>query len=380
MHIKYFKLIEKGNQRSLQEFKKWSQGKDYDGEYMHYPSSQKAFELHPKFDEEWKSAILAYMNNLNQLRAYLMIVYVNGLRGIEAEFKSQEEHVLRLRFKNNTAKALEDEVFVALSNYHHGISLMSSQVREYLLLTCEIRISDVDFNKYNISGNYYGEFELKLTGMINSSADGDVVKRKITSLRNKYWYLVIPVIVFFVIMNFGQQLKYVYDEIFPRKVRHVSEIAGEQIAVLDSLFTKEKHAIQFQAKLQRMADISGMIEAPVDSFLVRNPTYFKGLFFDKYDVVVEKSIEHEGKWIVALDIIDGKEIDSIANERLELIKQRLIIYDKLEVENEITKELKVLLNEYGDLIWNSKITKYDIASYIRMYDQDLINTKLLEKR
>ena len=120
--------------------------------------------------------------------------------------------------------------------------------------------------------------------------------------------------------------------------------------------------------LVEIADVAASVDIPRESLFQHRMTYLHGMFFGRDDIVVERSIEVKGKWVVAIDLIanpqNGDELQSSGEEKLKEIKKRVQTYFKvLDSTKSDQRHLMQLLKNHGDLITNSRNFKYKIHEF-----------------
>jgi hypothetical protein len=110
-------------------------------------------ELYLDFENEYQNDLINFSDNNIKLRSYVMKIYVCGFYRILCIVKKDLEP------KNLD---ISTEIGREYLNFRHAVSLICSQIREYLIMYLKVELPIVNCDKYNISGNYFGDFEIIL--------------------------------------------------------------------------------------------------------------------------------------------------------------------------------------------------------------------------
>lgn len=102
-------------------------------------------------ESEFNEIVLNISDNNMKLRVFLMDIYVNGFKNIS--------FVLRQNRNIKDEKNLS-ELDKQYLNMEHGIRTICRDIETYLFVNYKIKLSEIDYNKYNISQKYVGSFEL----------------------------------------------------------------------------------------------------------------------------------------------------------------------------------------------------------------------------
>lgn len=103
-------------------------------------------------ESEFNEIVLNISDNNMKLRVFLMDIYVNGFKNIS--------FVLRQNRNIKDEKNLS-ELDKQYLNMEHGIRTICRGIEAYLFVNYKIKLSEIDYNKYNISQKYFGSFELR---------------------------------------------------------------------------------------------------------------------------------------------------------------------------------------------------------------------------
>lgn len=124
-------------------------------------------ELQEGFESEYKRRLIDYSNNEKKIRALLLDFYVNGICRISCVLNNIKENNIEKGKRINDA----DKAFI---NFRKFVGSISTNIREFMFSNIEISMSKIECKKYNISGMYFGDFEIVQRQKSNS------IKRQIT--------------------------------------------------------------------------------------------------------------------------------------------------------------------------------------------------------
>ena len=115
--------------------------------------TQVLYDLYADYKAEVEEKLINKAGNEVQLRPFLMMLYVNGYKRISCVLdRFVQEHI---KVKKELSELDKDFL-----DFKHSVDLNCSNLIEYLKLNLKIVLPKIDCNKYNISGNYFGGFEI----------------------------------------------------------------------------------------------------------------------------------------------------------------------------------------------------------------------------
>ena len=155
---KYLNIYNKMLHEYLKIFKN---NQDFDKEKVQ-GLNRKLHKIYSKYNSQWRQNLLEISNDDIKTKAYLIDFYVNGFSRIKSVLNNYVEEI-----DNNNLTENEK----AFLNFRHGTQQICDEIRNYLSRNLEIKISNIDNSKYNILGNYFGEFIIKKENIGQSKDD-----------------------------------------------------------------------------------------------------------------------------------------------------------------------------------------------------------------
>lgn len=160
MILKTFNEYQKGFNTAFHSFRADLLSMPFSEEDLNWNSSKKGNILSEKFELEYKSFIIANSGNHELLRSYLLEVYVNGFTYLHRNFSNLKTQLIKEKFKNIIQDAINDRAFINLDNHVHCLEIIINNIREFTLLNAKLKIPEIDYEGFNITGVYFKQFEL----------------------------------------------------------------------------------------------------------------------------------------------------------------------------------------------------------------------------
>lgn len=117
--------------------------------------NRELWNLHSDFEQEYQLKIIEFSDSTDKLKMYLTILFVNGFKRLYYTIDKNANHLRLKEVLNKNDKAYLD--------YRQELSLICQNILDYLKLNINLEITGINKNKYNLNGQYFGNFELENT-------------------------------------------------------------------------------------------------------------------------------------------------------------------------------------------------------------------------